>query len=226
MALWAHDVLRRLTGARSPEDAFAQIALGARELGFEYCAYGLRLPLSFTNPKTLILSSYERGWRERYLEAGYLRTDPTVAHGTRSAQPVVWSNKLFERAPQMWEEARSFGLRVGWAQSCFDADGRMGMLTLARSNERFLTLISNAAGRLVRSRPTVRSAWPTRNQSLAGSRNRAGTRASHRPRRSRQSRRSACAAAPIAGTRSGVAVHRRDEASASTDSTAQPLAVT
>ncbi|CAN7768993.1 autoinducer binding domain-containing protein [Variovorax sp. LjRoot175] len=136
MALWAHDVLRRLTGARSPEDAFAQIALGARELGFEYCAYGLRLPLSFTNPKTLILSSYERGWRERYLEAGYLRTDPTVAHGTRSAQPVVWSNKLFERAPQMWEEARSFGLRVGWAQSCFDADGRMGMLTLARSNER------------------------------------------------------------------------------------------
>ncbi|CAN7581920.1 hypothetical protein [Variovorax sp. LjRoot178] len=55
MALWTHDVLRRLTGARSPEDAFAQIALGARELGFEYCAYGLRLPLSFTNPKTLIL---------------------------------------------------------------------------------------------------------------------------------------------------------------------------
>ncbi|CAN7722635.1 autoinducer binding domain-containing protein [Variovorax sp. LjRoot130] len=150
MALWTHDVLRRLTGARSLEDAFAQIALGARELGFEYCAYGLRLPLSFTNPKTLILSSYERGWRERYLEAGYPRTDPTVAHGTRSAHPVVWSNKLFERAPQMWEEARSFGLRVGWAQSCFDADGRMGMLTLARSNERFLPLISNAAGRLVR----------------------------------------------------------------------------
>ncbi|CAN7722756.1 LuxR family transcriptional regulator [Variovorax sp. LjRoot130] len=136
MALWTHDVLRRLTGARSLEDAFAQIALGARELGFEYCAYGLRLPLSFTNPKTLILSSYERGWRERYLEAGYLRTDPTVAHGTRSAHPVVWSNKLFERAPQMWEEARSFGLRVGRAQSCFDADGRIGMLTLARSNDR------------------------------------------------------------------------------------------
>jgi DNA-binding CsgD family transcriptional regulator len=136
MALWTHDVLRRLTGAHSAEDAFAQIALAARELGFEHCAYGLRLPLSFTNPKTLILSSYDRGWSERYLEAGYLHTDPTVAHGTRSAQPVVWSNKLFERAPQMWEEARSFGLRVGWAQSCFGPDGRVGMLTLARSNDR------------------------------------------------------------------------------------------
>jgi len=136
MALWTHDVLRRLTGARSAEDAFAQIALGARELGFEYCAYGLRLPLSFTNQKTLNLSSYDRGWSERHLKAGCLRTDPTVAHGTRSAQPVVWSNKLFERAPQMWEEARSFGLRVGRAQSCFGPNGRIGMLTLARSNDR------------------------------------------------------------------------------------------
>ncbi|MBT2305035.1 autoinducer binding domain-containing protein [Variovorax paradoxus] len=136
MALWTQNVWQRLTDAQSAEDAFAQIALGARELGFEYCAYGLRLPLSFTNPKTLILSSYERRWSERYLEAGYLRTDPTVAHGTRSAQPVVWSNKLFQRAPQMWDEARSFGLRVGWAQSCLDPDGRIGMLTLARSNDR------------------------------------------------------------------------------------------
>jgi DNA-binding CsgD family transcriptional regulator len=136
MALWTHNVLRRLTDAQSAEDAFAQITLGARELGFEYCAYGLRLPLSFTNPKTLMISSYDRDWSERYLEAGYLHTDPTVAHGTRSAQPVVWSNKLFQRAPQMWEEARAFGLRVGWAQSCFDPYGRIGMLTLARSSDR------------------------------------------------------------------------------------------
>jgi LuxR family transcriptional regulator len=36
----------------------------------------------------------------------------------------------------MWDEARSFGLRVGWAQSCFDGEGRVGMLSLSRSCDR------------------------------------------------------------------------------------------
>jgi LuxR family transcriptional regulator len=136
MGSWTQEVFMRLTQASSAEAAFEQIDIGARELGFECCAYGLRLPSSFTRPKTLIFSSYPRSWRKRYAEAGYVGVDPTVAHGVRSMHPLVWNDALFRSAPQMWDEARSFGLRVGWAQSCFDGEGRVGMLSLSRSCER------------------------------------------------------------------------------------------
>lgn len=39
------------------------------------------------------------------------------------------------RKKDFWEEARSYGLNVGWAQSSRDFIGTRGMLTLARSND-------------------------------------------------------------------------------------------
>lgn len=82
-----------------------------------------------------MFSTYDERWSRRYISAGYLQVDPTVVHGVHSGVPVVWSNEVFRDAPQMWDEARSFGLRVGWAQSVFEPDARVGMLTLARSGE-------------------------------------------------------------------------------------------
>jgi len=136
MTDWTQQVLARLTEVRDAAGAFEQISVAARHLGFEHCAYGLRKPFPFTRLETQMLSTYDEGWNRRYLEAGYLQVDPTVVHGMHSLHPVVWSDRLFRRAPQMWEEAQSFGLRVGWAQSVFDADGRVGMLSLARSSGR------------------------------------------------------------------------------------------
>ncbi|RYF60059.1 MAG: LuxR family transcriptional regulator [Comamonadaceae bacterium] len=120
-----------------PVATFGQIERVARELGFEHCAYGLRLPLSFTARRFMLMSTYDDAWRQRYHDANYVAIDPTVLHGTRSLLPLVWSNDLFIDAPELWAEARSFGLRVGWAQSCFDAEGHIGMLTVARSHDAF-----------------------------------------------------------------------------------------
>ena len=72
-------------------------------------------------------------WQARYQEAEYIKTDPTVAHCKRSQLPIVWSDQIFADAEALWHEARSCGLRVGWAQSSLDATGVGGMLTLARS---------------------------------------------------------------------------------------------
>lgn len=136
MTDWTRQVLMGLTRASDANSAFEQIGAAARHLGFEHCAYGLRLPVPFTRRKTQMLSTYSERWNRRYLEAGYLQVDPTVAHGVRSLVPLIWSDEVFRKTPQMWEEARSFGLRIGWAQSVFEADGRVGMLTLARSSKR------------------------------------------------------------------------------------------
>jgi len=132
---WIQDVLGRLDEASETSQVLARVSVAARQLGFEHCAYGLRTPVPFTQPKTLMFSTYDERWRCRYVDAGYLEVDPTVAHGMRSRTPMVWSNEVFRGAPQMWDEARSFGLCVGWAQSVFEPDGRVGMLSLARSGE-------------------------------------------------------------------------------------------
>jgi LuxR family transcriptional regulator len=132
---WTQDVLGRLSQASEPSQVLAQIGVATRHLGFEHCAYGLRTLVPFTRQKTLMFSTYDERWNRRYINAGYLQIDPTVAHGVHSGTPMVWSNEVFREAPQMWDEARSFGLRVGWAQSVFEPDARVGMLTLARSGE-------------------------------------------------------------------------------------------
>jgi DNA-binding CsgD family transcriptional regulator len=132
---WTQDVLGRLTEAREPSQVLEEISAAARHLGFEQCAYGLRTFDTFTRPRTWMISTYDERWNRRYEDAGYLQIDPTVLHGVHHRTPLIWSNEIFRGTPRMWDEARSFGLRFGWAQSVFEPDARVGMLSLARSSE-------------------------------------------------------------------------------------------
>ncbi|WP_323123289.1 autoinducer binding domain-containing protein [Burkholderia alba] len=134
MTNWAEDVLSGLDGAKSEDDAFGRVEAAAADLGFEYCAYGLRVPWPLSRPKIVMRSNYPEPWQRRYLEAGFLDVDPIVAHGRRSQTPVIWSDELFAPAHQLWVEAQAFGLRFGWAQASCDAYGVMGMLVLVRSS--------------------------------------------------------------------------------------------
>lgn len=132
---WREEQTEALMGAENEEVFFAAIARAGKALGFEYCAYGLRMPLPISNPKMMLLNNYSPAWQQRYVSQNYLHIDPTVAHGIRSVAPLVWSKALFDSAPEFWEDARSHGLHHGWAQSSYDANGNVGMLTLARSHD-------------------------------------------------------------------------------------------
>ncbi|RQS64133.1 LuxR family transcriptional regulator [Burkholderia sp. Bp8963] len=134
---WAEDLLGLIPkeAAEHERTVFSRIESAGRALGFDYCAYGLQLPLPLTKPRVLMLNNYSEAWRVRYDAARYIEIDPTVQHGRRSAAPLVWSGKTFPQTPQFWEDARAHGLEVGWAQSCRDSYGLGGMLTLARSGE-------------------------------------------------------------------------------------------
>lgn len=135
MESWQDDLLRLSDGAQCENQVFSRVVDAANAMGFDYCAYGLRLPLPLSNPKTIVLSNYPVQWQKRYDEAGYVQQDPTVAHGRRSQAPLLWNNDVFEAAPTLWDEARASGLRHGWAQSSLDACGVGGMLTVARAQE-------------------------------------------------------------------------------------------
>ncbi len=134
-ATWQELSMQALLSAGSETELFAVLSKTAEELGFQYCAYGMRMPLPLSNPKTVLLNNYSRAWQERYASQNYLAIDPTVSHGMSSVLPLVWSDDLFTSSRQFWEDARAHGLRVGWAQSSFDAKGVAGMLTLARSDD-------------------------------------------------------------------------------------------
>lgn len=133
--VWRETQTELLNAATTEAEFFDAIVKAGRELGFEYCAYGLRMPLPISNPKMMLLNNYSTAWQQRYVSQNYLAVDPTVAHGIRSVAPLVWSQALFEQAPAFWEDARGHGLHHGWAKSSYDAMGNVGMLTLARSED-------------------------------------------------------------------------------------------
>jgi LuxR family quorum-sensing system transcriptional regulator SolR len=135
MKPWQDDQLELLLGTKNPEQLFQRLVVLARQLDFDYCAYGIRMPLPVSNPRIVMFNNYPADWRRMYLERGYVAVDPTVEHGARSLFPVIWSDKLFESARDLWEEARSFGLRHGWARSSFDSNGIGGLMTLSRAAE-------------------------------------------------------------------------------------------
>ena len=127
--------IQSLLNIRSEHELLEAIAAIARDLGFDHAAYGFRFPFPVSAPRIVMLNNYPTDWQTRYREQGYLAIDPTVRHGAQSLLPIVWSDEVFASTPEFWEEARSHGLRVGWAQSSREASGVAGMLSLARSGE-------------------------------------------------------------------------------------------
>jgi DNA-binding CsgD family transcriptional regulator len=131
----SENLLTALDRAPSEKAVFDALLAEGRRLGFEHCAYGLRLAVPVSNPKVITLNNYPAAWQARYMQAGYLGIDPSVRHGRLSQQPLVWTDKVFAATPALWDEARDHGLRVGWAQSSLDGFGVGGMLTLSRPTE-------------------------------------------------------------------------------------------
>lgn len=136
---WKEDLLQTFQSIECERQVLAMASEMARKLEFDYCAYGLRMPLPLARPKTAMFSNYPAVWQARYQAQEYQAIDPTVRHAMRSPSPVVWSDDLFAPARELWEEARSFGLRAGLAHTCRDAGGMGGMLTLARAGETVTT---------------------------------------------------------------------------------------
>jgi LuxR family quorum-sensing system transcriptional regulator SolR len=135
MAQWRARHLDAMGRAVDADGLFAVVAGAARELGFDYCAYGMRKPMPLSKPSTVMLNNYPDVWQARYADQGYLGQDPTVRHGAVSLLPLLWSEPVFAQARPLWEDARGHGLQVGWAQASRTPDGCVGMLTLARSHD-------------------------------------------------------------------------------------------
>ncbi|MEB0048169.1 MULTISPECIES: autoinducer binding domain-containing protein [unclassified Pseudomonas] len=135
MNKWQSDMWHIVECATCEKSIFEQITIAAKRLGFEYCAYGLQLPLPLSAPNVVMLDNYPDAWKARYASAQYLKVDPTVLYGRHTQKPLTWTEALFSKTPELWEEAQSFGIHVGWSQSHLDTLGVGGMLSVSRSSE-------------------------------------------------------------------------------------------
>lgn len=135
MKYWQLELLKATEVTENAEAVFGMVQAAAQSLGFEHCAYGLRMALPLSNPRIVMLNDYPEAWRRRYADANFIEVDPVVAHGRRSTAPLLWNNKISGSSGAFWEEARSHGLCHGWSQSCLDVHGMGGMFSLSRSSE-------------------------------------------------------------------------------------------
>jgi len=136
MNIWQNNLIDTLINVPSIDEdgVFQCISNAAKVLDFEFVAYGLRLPLPISNPRFITMNSFPPSWQKRYTEQDYTKIDPTLAHGLQSSEALIWNDSVFENTPQLWQEAREEGLNFGWSQSCMDALGFTGILSLVRSS--------------------------------------------------------------------------------------------
>jgi LuxR family transcriptional regulator len=102
-------------------------------------AFGFQAPYPVTNPNVTLLNNYPTAWQQRYAQAGYLLTDPTVSHGRQSQTPIVWNDQAFASNRALWADAQDHGIKTGWAQSCLERSGAGSLLTLCRRAEPLTT---------------------------------------------------------------------------------------
>ncbi len=135
MKSWQIDQLQTFQLTNGDRTLFQATSILAGELGFEYCAFVIHTPLPESTPTTDVVTNYPEAWQLAYHQNNYFAIDPTVRHGLRSQEMLVWSDEVFAETPDFWEAARGAGLREGLALPTRGTLGAIGMLGLARSAE-------------------------------------------------------------------------------------------
>jgi DNA-binding CsgD family transcriptional regulator len=133
---WREDYLHRLTRpAQSEADTFDELAHIAQELGFEYCSFGMRVPVLGEAPLEFWSTTYPESWQIDYMAHGYMRIDPTIEKALRNPLPVIWTDELFSGQRAFWEDAQAHDVRHGWTVATYGQRSSVGLLSLARSHD-------------------------------------------------------------------------------------------
>jgi len=128
------DSYQRLSAASDEHRLFETVAGIAKRLGFDYCCYGIRVPLPISNPAIEIFDTYPIGWIEHYKKNRFIELDQTVQAGLRRPGLIHWPAAGADRSP-LWTDAHDFGLRFGVAHASWAAHGVYGLLSFARPSE-------------------------------------------------------------------------------------------
>ncbi|NVZ21147.1 LuxR family transcriptional regulator [Pseudomonas costantinii] len=133
MVNWRNTKLPKLEGEDKIATVFEMVINKTYELGFQFCSFTMSSQSPDNQMKPLQINNYSDEWNKLYKQAHFFDVDPVVAHCKRSVLPILWEEKAFSTAPNLWDLAQSFGVHLGWTQSVHDFQGVFSMLTLGRS---------------------------------------------------------------------------------------------
>lgn len=103
----------------------------ASKYGFEQTLFAVLKSKYEPLENAFIRSNYSSAWRSTYDKNKLGYVDPTVTHCQNSLIPLVWTQAAFKKPDQknMYEEAKSYGLRSGVILPIHGANGEFGMFT-------------------------------------------------------------------------------------------------
>ncbi|KAA0949471.1 MULTISPECIES: LuxR family transcriptional regulator [unclassified Pseudomonas] len=133
MLNWRNTRLPKLKGENEITSMFEAALNITFELGFQYCAFSMSSQLPQNQTKPIFINNYPDEWNQLYKQQNYFDMDPIISHCKHSVLPVVWEEKTFSSAPDLWVHAQSYGLNFGWTQPVHDFQGVFSMLSLGRS---------------------------------------------------------------------------------------------
>ncbi|WP_449431189.1 autoinducer binding domain-containing protein [Pseudomonas putida] len=132
MLQWNPEHLHQLANERSPQRLFDLAVHLAQDLAMDYLGLKIRIQIATQTPKVYLYSNYPPEWIERYQRDDFYKQDPAAQASHDTTQPVLWTDELFNEAPQFREAACKHGLRHGWTQSVHDPQHNESQLSIAR----------------------------------------------------------------------------------------------
>lgn len=133
----AHDSCEQLLRCGTAEQTAGMVQRLAMAHGFDHFLYGVRIPMEGGSVFERVLTNYPDSWRRTYQDSRYADIDPTVRHCTRRVTPLTWDADIYVSREQMdmFEQARSFGLRSGISIPVHGCYGETAMLSLAMDGD-------------------------------------------------------------------------------------------
>ena len=123
-----------LMNAADEPDAVLRLQSAAKGLGFDNVLFAVIPQPKVSLGDVYLRSNYPGQWRDHYDRNNLRTADPTVEYCFKSSSPFVWMPQSFKTPEQqaLYEEASSFGLKVGVTLPIRGVDGEIGMLTCVR----------------------------------------------------------------------------------------------
>ena len=135
METWKESQLKQLTFAKGIDTAYPILLRFAENLGFNFCAISVTSSRQVTQLNALQINNYPQDWNQQYEKDNFNQIDPVIAHCNHSMIPIVWNEKAFSNAPQLWQGLKQQGLQHGWSQSFHhEESGLCCILSLARKH--------------------------------------------------------------------------------------------
>lgn len=138
------ELTETLQHARDVSEIHGACRLLTERMGFEHFIYGVRVPVSFTQPYHFCISGFPKKWRKRYDSMAYLKIDPVVKRAFSSTMPIFWDeiDRSSATVRQFFSEAASYGLCHGLSAPVYGCRGDVAVFSMSRvdplpSNQEF-----------------------------------------------------------------------------------------